>query len=100
MTAFTQANHAKPLWKTVSFHDVPMFRALALALDHAQDKGAVFAIYSADRRDGVLARFNARHGTNLHGQQYLYSHQHQAGFYPANSPATTSHCLHSDGNPA
>jgi len=100
MTVFSEQNRDKPMWHTVAFHDVPMFRALAMALDQAQDHGAVFAIYSADRRDNVLKRFNAAHNTNLHGQAYLYQHQHDPGFYPANSPATTSHCLHADGNPA
>ena len=97
---FTAANRRKPLWETVAFHDVPMFRALALALDHAQEQGARFAILSADRRDAVLAKFNAQHGTNLHGQQYLFDHQHQPGFFPANAPGTSSHCLFADGNPA
>lgn len=100
MTEFSKQNRAKPLWHTVAFHDVPMFRALALALDHAQDHGAQFAVFSADRRDNVLRRFNAAHGTNLHGQKYLYDHQHERGFYPANPPGKTSHCLRSDGNPA
>jgi hypothetical protein len=99
MGAFTDQNRDKPMWHTVAFHDVPMFRALALALDDAQDHGAKFAIFSADRRDAVIKRFNAAHHTNLHGQQYLYDHQHQPGFFAANSPSTTSHCLYSDGNP-
>lgn len=98
--SFTTDNRGLPLWETVSYHDVPMFRALALALDHAQENGAVFAIFSADRRDAVLARFNKRYGTNLHGQAYLVAHQHDPGFFPANPPDQTSHCLFSDGNPA
>jgi hypothetical protein len=99
VTQFTQENRDKPMWHTVAFHDVPMFRALALALDDAQDHGAKFAIFSADRRDNVIQRFNSEYHTNLHGQQYLYEHQGQPGFYAADSPSTTSHCLHSDGNP-
>ena len=99
MTQFTEQNRDKPMWHTIAFHDVPMFRALALALDDAQDHGAKFAIFSADRRDGVIERFNAKYHTNLHGQQYLYDHQGQPGFYAADSPNTTSHCLFSDGNP-
>lgn len=98
--SFTSENRGLPLWETVSYHDVPMFRVLALALDHAQEKGAAFQIASADRRDAVLARFNKRYGTNLHGQAYLVAHQHDPGFYPANPPGRTSHCLFSDGSPA
>jgi lysozyme len=98
--SFTQANRTLPLWETCAFDKVPIFRALALALDHAREAGAKFTILSADRRDPVLAKFNKQNGTNLHGQGYLYAHQHDPGFYPANSPATTSHCLFADGNPA
>ncbi len=100
MTAFSEANRDKPMWHTVAFHDVPMFRALALALDHAQVHGAEFLVLSADRRDSVLKRFNRADHTSLHGQEYLYEHQHDPGFCPADRPNTTSHCLFSDGNPA
>jgi GH24 family phage-related lysozyme (muramidase) len=97
---FSTDNRILPLWETCSFDDVPIFRALALALDQAREAGASFTILSADRRDAVLATFNARHGTHLHGQGFLYEHQHDPGFYPANRPGTTSHCLFADGNPA
>ena len=98
--SFTSENQGLALWETVPYHDVPMFRVLALALDHAQEEGARFAIWSADRRDAVLARFNKRYGTSLHGQAYLVAHQNDPGFYPANPPNQTSHCLFSDGSPA
>jgi len=98
--SFTTENRGLPLWETVPYHDVPMFRVLALALDHAQEKGAAFQIASADRRDAVLAKFNKRYGTNLHGQAYLVAHQNDPGFFPANPPNQTSHCLFSDGSPA
>jgi lysozyme len=97
---FSQANRSLPLWETCAYQNVPMFRGLALALDHAHEAGARFTVLSADRRDVVLAKFNKRHGTNLHGQQYLYDHQREPGFFPANRPGTTSHCLCADGNPA
>jgi hypothetical protein len=97
---FTSENRSLPLWTVASFHDVPMFRALALALDHAQEQGAAFTIASADRRDAVLKKFNKQHGTNLHGQQFLFDHQNEKGFFPANRPSESSHCLFSDGNPA
>jgi hypothetical protein len=71
MTVFTEQTRDKPMWHTVAFHHVPVFRAPALALDHAQDHCAQFAIFSADRR-----------------------------LYPANSPGTASDCLHADGMPA
>jgi lysozyme len=98
--SFTSKNRTLPLWEPVAYHDIPMFRSLALALDHAQQQGARFAIFSADRRDLVLAKFNKRYGTHLHGQGYLFVHQHEPGFFPANPPDESSHCLFSDGNPA
>jgi hypothetical protein len=93
-----------PAWHIVPFNfpgfpPVPVFRAHAWALEAARHHGAEFQLVSADRRDAVLARFNREHGTNLHGQQYLYDHQHEPGFYPANPPDETSHCLFSDGSP-
>jgi lysozyme len=97
---FSTDNRNLPLWETCSFDAVPIFRALALALEQAREEGARFTILSADRRDAVLAIFNARHGTHLHGQGYLYEHQHEPGFFAANRPGTTSHCLFADGNPA
>jgi lysozyme len=98
--SFSSENRTLPLWQTCAYQNVPIFRALALALDHAAEDGARFTLLSADRRDAVLAKFNRLHGTTLHGQQYLYDHQHDPGFFPANRPGTTSHCLCSDGNPA
>jgi lysozyme len=97
---FSQENRSLPLWETCAFQNVPLFRALALALAHAGETGARFTVLSADRRDPVLAKFNKQHGTNLHGQQYLYDHQRDPGFFPANRPGTTSHCLFADGSPA
>jgi lysozyme len=97
---FSTDNRTLPLWETSAYQNVPMFRALALALDHAREAGARFTVLSADRRDPVLAKFNKQHGTNLHGQQFLYDHQRDPGFFPANRPGTTSHCLFADGNPA
>src|SRR4051812_8332983 len=98
--SFNGDNRTLPLWETCSYENVPIFRALALALDHAAEDGASFAGLSADRRDPVLAKFNRLHGTHLHGQQFLFDHQHDPGFFPANRPGTTSHCLFADGNAA
>jgi lysozyme len=97
---FSKENRTLPLWETCAYQRVPMFRALALALDHAAEMGARFSVFSADRRDTVLTRFNKQFGTTLHGQQFLFDHQHQPGFFPANPPGHTSHCLCSDGNAA
>src|SRR5207253_4402757 len=98
--SFTTSNRRLPLWETVAYRDVPIFRALALALEHAAENGSRFAIFSADRRDPVLAKFNKQHGTHLHGQEFLFDHQHDPGFFAANRPTTSSHCLFADGNPA
>lgn len=103
-SAFIRANRKLPMWHTCSTNPVvgrvPIYRALALALEHAHEHGARYTVYSSDRRDSKLRAFNREHGTNLHGQAYLYEHQGQPGFYPANPPGRTSHCLRSDGNPA
>jgi hypothetical protein len=101
MTAFSRANRDKPLQHTIAYKGVPIFRGLALALDLADKHGADFSLFSADRRDAVLKRFNKAHGTNLHGQAYLVAMHARdpAKFAAANSPSTTSHCLRSDGNP-
>ena len=91
-------NRDLPLLHTVNFHDVPIFRGLALCIADVEAHGAPVAIFSADRRDATIKRFNRKYGTNLHGQQYLYDNQGRPGFNPANSPSTTSHCLRADGN--
>jgi hypothetical protein len=91
---------AYPAYHTVAFHDVPMFRAQAWALYDYEIHGGHLIVNSADRRDSVINEFNRKHHTHLHGQQYLYDHQHQPGFFPANPPRQTSHALYSDGNPA
>lgn len=86
---------------TVSFHDVPMPRGLAFAIRHIEKRCGKIAIYSADRRDRIIAEHNKQFGTNLHGQAWLVAAHARdpRNFAPANSPATTSHCYHSDGNP-
>lgn len=87
---------ALPAYHTVIFHGVPMFRAQAWALrDYELHSGERLIVNSADRRDAVLAKHPELH---LHGQQFLFDHQHDPGFFPANSPTTSSHCLRSDGN--
>lgn len=100
MSDFNHDNRDLPMHHTVAFHDVPMFRMLAMALHHAERHGASFYVNSADRRDDVIKRFNEKHHTNLHGQQYLVNMAGKPGFFPANPPNVTSHCLFSDGNPA
>lgn len=88
-----------PAWHIVAFDGRPMFRALAWALKDARLHGVGFSITSADRRDSVIKAFNKQHGTDLHSQQYLYDHQGEPGFYPANPPGFSSHELRSDGSP-
>ena len=85
-----------PAWHTVTLDGVPLFRAQAWALLDYRVHGGHLQINSADRRDWVIKKF----APYLHGQQYLYDHQHDPGFFPANPPNRTSHCLFSDGNPA
>lgn len=83
-----------PAYHTVVYHGVPMYRAQAWALIDYVKHGGHLVVNSADRRDSVLRRY----APSKHGQQYLYNHQNQPGFFPANKPRETSHCLYSDGN--
>lgn len=76
----------------------PVFRAVAWALEAAHNDGARFNVASSIRSDDVLAWFNPKYGTNHSGQQYLYDHQNDPGFYPANPPTRTSHCGWQDGS--
>lgn len=91
------------LWRrpggVVNFHGVPLFRAQAWALlDYELHSGRPLQINSVIRDDKILRDFNRKYHTNLHSQQYLYDHQHDPGFFPANPPWLTSHAGHSDGN--
>lgn len=89
-------------WHTIAYRGVPMFRAQAAVLLVAFEQGAPHLIFSGDRRDSVIKRFNANHGTHLHGQDFLI-HMHEVDpthWFPANPKDETSHCLRSDGNKA
>lgn len=93
-------------WETVLYQSVyghrqgyaphPIYRGLAWALISAEQHNALFIVTSADRRDSVLHAF---HQPASEGQQFLYDHQNEPGFFAANPPDETSHCLRSDGNP-
>lgn len=90
----------RPAYGIVNFHGVPMYRCQAWALfDYETIGHNPLIVNSANREDGVIRRFNKRYHTNLHSQQYLYDHQHEPGFFPANPPELTSHAGHADGNP-
>lgn len=91
------------LWRraygVVNFHGVPMFRCQAWALhDYLLSHGGPLYVNSAIRDDRILRAFNKKYGTSLHSQQFLYDHQHDPGFFPADLPSRTSHAGHSDGN--
>jgi hypothetical protein len=90
-----------PAYHTVLFDGVPVWRAQAWALLDARYHGQKIIIDSAIRDDKILAQWK-NHGLRpgLHGQQYLYDHQRDPGFFPANPPNATSHAGFSDGNPA
>jgi hypothetical protein len=98
---FSTAQRDRSMTATVSYHGVPLFRGLAFALHHIAMHGGGVWVYSADRRDHVIAEHNRQFGTHLHGQQWLVdAHAHDpVRNAPANSPTTTSHCLRSDGAP-
>lgn len=97
---FDPSDRLASLDDIVSSHGVPMVRSVALIFFDAQKQGATVSVASAIRVDSVLEEHNKRFHTNLHGQQYLYDHQNDPGFNPANPPKLTSHCWFSDGNPA
>lgn len=75
---------------------VPLPRGVGFALWHIEQHGGKIDIFSADRRDRVIARHNRAFGTNLHGQRWLIRY----GENPANPVDRTSHCYYSDGNRA
>jgi hypothetical protein len=100
MNRFSTADRAAPMTHTVSYERVPMFRGLAFALYHCGRHGADVDVFSADRRDTVIAEHNHQFGTSLSGQQHLVDLWRAGKGNPANSPTTTSHCLRSDGNKA
>lgn len=76
----------------------PVWRTQAWALEAAHTLGARFSLASGIRDDAILVQFNKNYGTHHLGQQYLFDHQHDAGFYPANPPTRTSHAGWQDGS--
>jgi hypothetical protein len=89
------------LWKRaygiVNFHGVPMYRCLAWALHDYELHGGHLIVNSADRRDSVVRKFNRKYHTNIHSQKFLFEHQNDPGFFPANPPGFSSHEVRSDG---
>src|SRR3954447_17212014 len=98
MNHFAKADRDKPMTHTVSFHGVPLPRALAFAINHCEEHGAKVSIASAIRVDRIINEHNREFHTNLHGQQFLIDmHKRDpAHFAAANSCSTTSHCWFSD----
>lgn len=98
MHTFRPQDRDQAMDHTISFHEVPMFRGLAFAINHIEHHGAPVAIFSADRRDAVIAEHNKQFGTHLKGQAELVRlhAQDPVHFAAANSPTTTSHCLYAD----
>lgn len=89
-----------PAYHTVLFDGVPMWRAQAWALKDARLHGVKFTVNSAIRDDKIMRQWQGKGmRAGLHGQQYLYDHQNQPGFFPANPPNRTSHAGFSDGTP-
>lgn len=76
----------------------PLFRCQAWALEVCHNHGARFVVTSGIRVQHIVDEFNKTYGTNLHGQQYLYDHQNDPGFFPANPPWVGSHCGFADGS--
>lgn len=76
----------------------PLWRMQAWALEAAHNAGARFTVASGIRDDDILNVFNKNYGTHHLGQQYLFNHQHDPGFFPANPPTRTSHAGWQDGS--
>lgn len=75
-----------------------MWRAQAWALKDARLHGVKFTVNSAIRDRAIMERWRGKGmRAGLHDQQYLYDHQHEPGFFPANPPGRTSHAGFSDG---
>lgn len=81
----------------VSYRNVPLYRCQAWALELIEDE-VTPCILSGIRDDAIIEAHNRKYGTNLHGQQYLVNLWRAGKGNPANSPNTTSHCHHADGN--
>lgn len=88
----------KPAYGIVNFQGKPMYRCLAWALHDYVLHGGHLTVNSADRRDSVVRRFNKRYHTDVHSQKFLFEHQDEPGFFPANPPGTSSHERRADGN--
>jgi hypothetical protein len=80
----------------VSFHQVPMPRMVAFAINHIEDHGGKVAIFSADRTVAAVLEHNHQFHTNLHSQQYAIDHQGEPGWSTANPLNRTSHCYFAD----
>lgn len=89
----------RPAYGLVSFHGVPMYRCHAWALYDYELHGGHLIVNSAIRTVKAIKWHNRKFHTHLHSQQYLYDHQHEPGFFPANKPNQTSHVGYADGNP-
>jgi len=86
-----------PAYHIVNYEGVPIYRAQAWALKDAAIHGQEFTVTSGDRRPSTISAFNKKYHTNLHDQAYLYRHQHDPGFFPANPPDRGTHVLKGDG---
>jgi hypothetical protein len=94
----TSLSPARKAYGVVSYRGIPLYRCQAWALELVKEAGVEPVIISGIRDDPIIREHNRRFHTNLHGQQYLVDLFRAGRGNPANSPATTSHCHHADGN--
>jgi hypothetical protein len=94
----TSLSPARKAYGVVSYRGIPLYRCQAWALELVKAAGVEPVIISGIRDDAIIREHNRRFHTNLHGQQYLVDLFHAGKGNPANTPATTSHCHHGDGN--
>lgn len=93
---------SKPLSNVVSWRrTVPLERGLCYCFYLVEKHGFGVTILSAARDVTHIHEHNHQYGTHLHDQaQLILLHEKDPRHYAAaNSVDTTSHCLHSDGNP-
>lgn len=89
-------DRAASMVNLVSFHEVPMPRGLAFAINHVEGRGAKVDIFSADRTVSAIAEHNREFGTHLKAQQQLIDDFNAGRGNPANPIDETSHCYFAD----
>lgn len=100
MNVLRTADRDRSMTALVSFHDVPIRRAIAFAIRDIEKHGGRVAIFSANRTTVAIREHNRLFGTNLSGQQELIDAFNAGHGNPANPISLTSHCGFADATVA